>query len=1212
MDAPCPMTVPSIGLDPTSPSVGKRYAVGQLLGRGGMGEVWRARDRLIGRDVALKRIRPARLRVRTDAAAEALRLTQEFRLLAGLHHPNIIGVSDYGLDRQGWPFFTMRLIEGATAATVAAANRDRPGRIRLLVQLFEGLAYLHRRGVLHRDLKPSNVLVLGDRLHIVDFGLSITAEEATQAEGLAGTLHYLAPELLDGAMPSERSDLYAAGLLAYEVLTGRHAFKTSTRNNLEQAIRFEEPVYDDPALADGLAPLLRQLLAKNPAERLQDHGAIAAVLSGLAGVRPPDPPEADGRDGLARAAPLVGRERELGELTADLMAAVDGNGRSRLVLGMVGTGKTRLWEELRPVALVRGALVVEGRSPPEGGQPFAPWRQALRPLVLECELNDRVAAVLKPLVPDIEQLIGRQVGVAPELDPGGTLGRLAAVIGGLVRDLGRTVVIAIEDLHWAGPESVDLLAILALSTPDLPLLLIGTARSDEFPGIAARAALGAVTDLRPLDGRALEELAAGTIGPAGRSRVLIELLMRESEGNPFFAIEVLRTLVERAGGWNRVESVPLPERLLVGGMRAVVARRLNRLGAAERRLAESAAIAGRDVDTEVLRRVEPEADWSDFLVRAAGEGLLDNRGGTWSFVHEQLRAALIDGIEHARRRELHRRIAEIIGQVAGSTRAPELAWHWSQADEPAEEARWAVISGEASLAAGAYRHALGLFERVVEIQRRQPRQFPMEVDPLALRFLAGDAAFRSGDLPKALDHLGAVLRGADRQLPAGLAPRVAILLAQVATQVAHRLPGGSVAWFVSAKARTRAALAARTWELLARLHIYGGDGIAVLLCALRATNLSENAGKPLAYAHGLLGCVAATARRWGIADGYFKRTRAIALASGDGMSHVDSLVMEAASLLGAGRFEDALERLRDARVRAEAIGYRLGQGQALTVEGVCHGYGGDNQRMLDANREALACIRHHSHGHQPGFRCGHAKALINLGRFTEARATLDQARTLVAADDRLGQALIAASLLLVAMREGDLSGAVRECQTLDRVLEGVTAIPPPCAQLLEAPAELVIARWHLALQRGDPVGDLPKQAEKRWKAMAAWSRLYRIGWPFAWWFRGHQHFLLARQTDAWAAWDRGLGEAVALGMPVYEGLLSLTLSKHGPRSHQRNHRFRARALFLSSQAMWHVRQVDQERMDEEDSGTRYQAWLQDEGSGTRTASYNLPSKRTGR
>jgi len=130
--------------------------------------------------------------------------------------------------------------------------------------------------------------------------------------------------------------------------------------------------------------------------------------------------------------------------------------------------------------------------------------------------------------------------------------------------------------------------------------------------------------------------------------------------------------------------------------------------------------------------------------------------------------------------------------------------------------------------------------------------------------------------------------------------------------------------------------------------------------------------------------------------------------------------------------------------------------------------------------------------------------------------------------------------------------------------------------------------------------------------MASWSRLYRIGWPFAWWFRGHQHFLLARQTDAWVAWDRGLGEAVSLGMPVYEGLLSLTLSKHGPRSHQRNHRFRARALFLSSQAMWHVRQVDQERMDEEDSGTRYQAWLQDEGSGTRTASYNVPTKRVER
>ena len=1205
------MTAPvTLGTSPI-PQIGQRYLVSDLLGQGGMGEVWQAVDRLTGKRVAIKRIRPVRVRVRTDATPETLRLTQEFRLLAGLHHPNIISVIDYGLDRQRWPFFVMRLVAGATSVTTAAANRDRIGRIRLLVQLFEGLAYLHRRGVLHRDLKPSNVLVLGDRLHIVDFGLSVTTSDAGQVEGLAGTLHYLAPELLDGAIPSERSDLYAAGLLSYEVLTGRHAFRTSSRNQLERSIRFDEPDFSDPMLDGGVATLLRQLLAKNPQERPHDHAAITALLAGLAGVMAPTPPDVDGRDGMSRAAPLVGRAREISDLTAELMAACDGNGRARLILGMVGSGKTRLWEELRPVVLVHGGLVLEGRCPAEGGQPFAPWRQALRPLVLEAQLDERAAAVLKPVLPDIEHLLGRQVGVVPELDPGGTIGRLAATISGLIRDLGRTVAMVIEDLHWAGSESIDLFTIIALSAPDLPLLLLGTARSDEAPGLPQRTGIQSTTHLHPLDGQALEELAWGTIGAAGRSRVLVDLLVRESEGNPFFAIEMLRTLVERAGGWDRVDAIPLPERLLVGGMHAVVARRLNRLDTASRPLAECAAIAGRELDPDFLRRIEPAADWSEFFIRVSEQGLVDKRGGTWSFVHEQLRTALIEAVDAVRRRELHRRIATVLVEASGEQRAAELSWHWRQAEHPAEECRWAAVAAQEALQAGAYRNAQALFERVLELLRMHPLSFPAELDPLRIRFLAGDAAFRSGDLSKAFDHLGAMLRSTGSAVPAALWRRILALLSQTVVQVSHRLPGGSWAWFLSPQRRERAALVARAWELLSRSYIYSGDGLAVLLCALRATNLSENAGRPLAYAHGILGCAAASAQRWRIADGYFARIRQQAERASDPVSGVDALVMEASSQLGAARFEHAIELLREARRRAEAIGYRLGQGQALAVEGVCNGYHGDTQRQMAASREALSCIRHHSHGHQPGFRCGYAKALITLGRFAEARVTLDQARSLVASDDRLVVALIASTQLLIALREGDLELALREERALDLALDGVTAIPAPCAQLLEAPAELVIARWHLALQRGDPVAGLAELTKRRWRALRSWARLYPIGSPFAWWCRGHQQFLLGRQEEAWTAWEQGRTEAVHHGMPLYEAQCSLTLSKHGPRIQQRNHRFRARALFLASQSMWHVRQLDEEHF-EDDCGVRYQTWLEEEGSNSRTAAYNVATKRVQR
>ncbi len=1205
MSIPTSSTLPDHG---RPPDLGRRYRVEALLGRGGMGEVWRAYDRLTDQPVAIKRIRPVRLRHRGEALQETLRLTREFRLLSGLHHPTIISVSDYGLDRRGWPYFTMRLLDGAVPMPVAAAGRERIARVRLLYQLFDGLAYLHRRGVVHRDLKPSNVLVVGDRVHIVDFGLSIEAGEAGRVEGFAGTLQYLAPELLDGAQPSEHSDLYAAGLLAYEVLTGRPAFQAAERGALESAIRHELPDFADPRLGDGIAPLVRQLLSKHPAHRPQDHGAIIGLLAAVAGDPGPGPADAGTRDGLARAAPLVGRTEEFAELERDLLAAVGGAGGARLLFGAAGSGKSRLIEELMPLALVRGALCLVGRVPADIAPPFAPWRQALRPLIVECPPDDRCAALLRPLIPDIETLLDRPVPPPPELDPDGAVGRLAMVIAVLIRDLGRPVVLAIEDLQRAGPESLDLFTILADGAADLPLQLIGSARQDEARELAARTGVHTITELRPLGPAALATLAAAVVGPQGRVHEVVELLVRESEGNPFLAIELLHALVERAGGWDRMDALVLPERLLLGGMRAMAVRRLNRLVPDDRRAAACAAVAGGELDPELLRQVEPGVDWSGFLLRANAGGLIGIRGGRWMFIHEQLRSAVLAVVEPADRRGLHGRIARAIESVAAMprTRAAELAWHWREAEDPAQEYRWSWIAGQVAVEAGAWRQAADRFERMIDLDRLHGGLAAPPADLPDLRFRAGEAAFRAGDLARALGHLGAIPGVGGEPLGGSTGARLAAGGFQILIQILHRLPGGSAVRLLAARDRRRAELLARTWELLARIAIYAGDGLGVVTCALRAANLGAQAATPVAFAQAVLGCAAGAAGRWTVAEDCFRRSRRQAAP----LALVDTLVMEGVCHLGAAHFDLALQRLREAREVADTIGYRLGLGQALTIEGVIYGYAGDHVRMLSTYVDALACIRHHSIGHQPGFRCGQAKALIGLGRFTEARATLATARHQAAHDDRLSRSLISASLLLVHLREGELDAAGREEVLLDTLLDDFTAIPPPCAQLLEAPAELVIARWHAALQRGEPTVDLERLAGRRLRELGRWARIHPVGLPFAAWFRGHRRMLQGRRVDAWRCWERGCLDAARLNLPLYEGLLSLALAKHGPQPQQRGRRLRARALFARSRAMWHLRQIEDDVPDD-DSGTGYLAWRADEGSGSRTAAYHLTRGRPG-
>ena len=206
--------------------LGNRYRLLDLLGAGGMGSVYRAVDELTGETVALKRVAPSAIQPITTPELR-LALAHEFQALAGLRHPNIIAGLDCGFDEEQKPFYTMELLDGARPLLPSIGRAPHAVRIGLLLDLLDALRYLHRRGVLHRDLKPSNILVVegaaGPAIKLVDFGLSTGSDEAHRHRA-AGTLLYMAPELLLGAPASVASDLFAVGVLACEVLGGRRPF----------------------------------------------------------------------------------------------------------------------------------------------------------------------------------------------------------------------------------------------------------------------------------------------------------------------------------------------------------------------------------------------------------------------------------------------------------------------------------------------------------------------------------------------------------------------------------------------------------------------------------------------------------------------------------------------------------------------------------------------------------------------------------------------------------------------------------------------------------------------------------------------------------------------------------------------------------------------------------------------------------------------------
>lgn len=273
-----------------------RYEIAEAIGAGGMGEVYRARDSRIGRDVALKVLS-------TTLSADPDRLERfelEARATGALAHPNVVSIYDVGT-HEGAPYLVSELVEGETLRSLLEGPRLPPRRAASLgAQIARGLAAAHRRGIIHRDLKPENVLVTRDgTAKILDFGLAkltapgragsdgaplVSADGLTTPGMVVGTVGYMSPEQVQGLPVDHRSDIFALGVILFEMLAGCRAFLASTPvGTLNAILDFEPPdlseVRED--LPSGFARIVRRCLEKHPENRFESAMDLAFALEEL-------------------------------------------------------------------------------------------------------------------------------------------------------------------------------------------------------------------------------------------------------------------------------------------------------------------------------------------------------------------------------------------------------------------------------------------------------------------------------------------------------------------------------------------------------------------------------------------------------------------------------------------------------------------------------------------------------------------------------------------------------------------------------------------------------------------------------------------------------------------------------------------------------------------------------------------------------------------
>jgi len=1011
-----------------------RYYVKVKKGDGRLGTVFTATDTRLNRPVAIKVLSHAF----SEAAIE--QFLQHGRQIVDLSHPNIVEVYDCDQDH-GLYFMVEELIESKTLRDIIDEQAGQPLQFSVALNIAENMAraleYAHVHRVIHGDLKPKNVL-LAERIAISDFGLGrlesgkpLLLNETTL---VLGTAHYLAPEQILGHPIDGRTDLYALGVILYEIFTGQRPFEGSDKEILEHH-RYSDaasPRELNPNISHTLEHLILKLLDKDPNQRYATARQVRRILSSMSSTI------SGNRDSQTfnhqPRYPLVGRAEQLHQLQNLWKKASQGQGQLVFISGECGIGKSRLARELVQ-RVERGTVLIGQCRKTDGNGDYCPFTEAINSYLANVPEPDKLAntpvsqvlARIAQFIPQIQLLLPKTVAPQKTQSPTPAPSSLAHIMAPVNAE--RPWLLILDDLHWANQSSLRLLRYLAQHCTQMNLMIIGLYQNDtEQENIFLAEIINTINRQNNCTSVALERFTGSQVTemligiwsqtvPAD----LAETIHRRTKGNPLFVTEIVRMLMdENVVSWRdtRWHFGPIVEASLPDQIREAILRRVHRLPEAVQTLLTQATVLGASFffgDLQEMSSIGGK-DALDNLDVALERQLIRQAPGETSlhFNHIEIQKALYENQSPLKRALIHRQAGEALErrhQTKTKNVSGILAFHFLQAGDLKKGLAYSLQAATQAKAVLNYHKAIAWYSQALDALDQLDPEHPNHQQRLKLLLereqiynYLGNQRAQAADLATLKTLVQTI---AD---PAGVATvhnrwanyyRHAGRLAQGKTEAEAALKAARIA--------KNSLLENYSLTQLAAIGASHGQLQTALNHMHSAHNVLDKTGNQEYKARSLSGLaiIYQHLNDYDQAETYCQQALALNRTAGSWPGQAISISIRGRLSLGHGNYSSALVDLQHALSINQLIGMRRGAAICLNQLAVAYQELGQVEMAQKYIKEALAI--HHLIGDQPG----EAEDLKIWGTIFLARGESAAAR------DYIGEALEIFNRLGFRLQEGD-------------------------------------------------------------------------------------------------------------------------------------------------------------------------------------------------